>query len=83
MAKLPHTALTSIAISFLVMNLSTLLLRLLWAVLCLFFSITPFFDDLINTVDDLILTIHYNTFICYKNFAIYIIFLENLKNYST
>ncbi|NET03119.1 MAG: IS5 family transposase [Sphaerospermopsis sp. SIO1G1] len=54
MAKLPHTSLTSIAISFLVMNLSTLLLRLLWGFLCLFFRITPFFDDLINKVDYLV-----------------------------
>ena len=36
------------------MNLSTLLLRLLWGFLCLFFTITPFFDALINKVDELV-----------------------------
>ncbi len=51
MAKLPHTALTSIALTFLVMNLSTLLSRLLWGFLCLFFRITPFFDFMINKFD--------------------------------
>ncbi len=35
MAKLPHTSLTSIAISFLVMNLSTLLARVFCVFLCL------------------------------------------------
>ncbi|MCM2409893.1 hypothetical protein ACOWPH_12620 [Anabaena sp. PCC 7938] len=41
MTKLPHTSLTSFAISFLVMNLSTLLSRLFWGFLCPFFQISP------------------------------------------
>lgn len=53
MAKLPHTSLTSIAITFLVMNLSTLLLRLFWGLLCQFFKITSFFPVPINKIDDL------------------------------
>ncbi|BAZ27632.1 transposase (plasmid) [Cylindrospermum sp. NIES-4074] len=48
MAKLPHTSLTSIAISFLVMNLSTLLSRLFWGFLCHFFRTTSFFRSRIN-----------------------------------
>ena len=43
MAKLSHTSLTAIAMTFLVMNLSTHLSRLLSAFLCLFFKNTPFF----------------------------------------
>jgi hypothetical protein len=48
MAKLPHTSLTSIAITFLLMNLSTLLLRLFWGFFCQFFTIPSFFPSLIN-----------------------------------
>ncbi|MBD2505057.1 IS5 family transposase [Anabaena azotica] len=48
MAKLPHTSLTAIAITFLVMNLSTLLLRLFCQFLCQFFKTTSFFAALIN-----------------------------------
>ncbi|GAX35128.1 transposase [Nodularia sp. NIES-3585] len=53
MAKLPHTSLTSIAITFLVMNLSTLLLRLFWGFLCQFFKTTSFLPSLINKSDAL------------------------------
>jgi len=42
MAKLPHTTLTVIAITFLVMNLSTHLSRVFCAFLCLFFPNRPF-----------------------------------------
>ena len=42
MTKLPHTSQTSIAITFLVMNICTHLSRLLRAFLCLFFRNTPF-----------------------------------------
>ncbi len=42
MAKLPHTSLTVIAITFLVMNLSTQLLRLFDDFWCLFFTNTSF-----------------------------------------
>jgi len=42
MTKLSHTSETAIAISFLVMNLSTWLLRVVWAFLCQFFNKTPF-----------------------------------------
>src|SRR4028118_469377 len=42
MTKLSHTSETAIAISFLVMNLSTWLLRVVWAFLCQFFDKTPF-----------------------------------------
>jgi len=42
MAKLSHTSVTAIAITFLVMNLSTHLLRLFNAFLCLFFTNTSF-----------------------------------------
>lgn len=38
MTKLPHTSLTAISITFLVMNLSTHLLRVFYAFLCLFFQ---------------------------------------------
>jgi transposase, IS5 family len=48
MAKLPHTSLTSIAITFLVMNLSTLLLRLFCGFFCRFFTITSFFTYFIS-----------------------------------
>ena len=41
MAKLSYTSQTTIAITFLVMNLSTHLLRLFSAFLCLFFKIKP------------------------------------------
>jgi IS5 family transposase len=53
MTKLPHTSLTSIAITFLVINLSTLLSRLLWGFLCQFFKITPFLPYSINKIDSL------------------------------
>jgi transposase, IS5 family len=53
MAKLPHTSLTSIAITFLVMNLSTVLLRLFWGFLCQFFQIMSFFPFTINKNDAL------------------------------
>ena len=52
MAQLPHTSLTSIALTFLVMNLSTLLLRLFWGFLCQFFKITSFPPVHINKIDD-------------------------------
>ncbi|KYC34685.1 transposase [Scytonema hofmannii PCC 7110] len=42
MTKLAHTSETAIAITFLVMNLSTQLSRLFYAFLCLFFKTTPF-----------------------------------------
>ncbi|UKP00957.1 IS5 family transposase [Nostoc sp. UHCC 0870] len=48
MAKLPHTSLTAIAITFLVMNLSTLLSRLFCVFLWQFFKTTSFFPYLIN-----------------------------------
>ncbi len=48
MAKLPHTSLTTIAITFLVMNLSTLLLQLFCRFLCQFFKTTSFFTSFIN-----------------------------------
>ena len=51
MAKLPHTSLTSIAISFLVMNLSRLLLWLFCVFLWPFFKITSFVNDLISKID--------------------------------
>ncbi len=50
MTKLPYTSQTSIAITFLVMNLCTHLSRLLKAFLCLFFRNTPFLrPDIIRT----------------------------------
>jgi IS5 family transposase len=52
MTKLPHTSLTSIALTFLVMNLSTLLSRLFWGFLCQFFKITSFLPCLISEIDD-------------------------------
>jgi hypothetical protein len=54
MTKLPHTSLTSIAISFLVMNLSTLLSRLFWGFFCQFFRITSFFPWFISEIDGLV-----------------------------
>ena len=42
MAKLPHTSLTAIAITFLVINLSTWLLRFYKGFLCLFLEKTSF-----------------------------------------
>ena len=48
MAKLSHTSLTAIAISFLVMNLSTLILRLFCVFLWQFFKTTSFFTSFIN-----------------------------------
>lgn len=42
MPKLSHTSKTAIAITFLVMNLSTYISRLLKAFLCLFFRNIPF-----------------------------------------
>ena len=50
MAKLPHTSLTSIALTFLVMNLSTLLSRLLSGFLCPFFKIMSFFPGFISEI---------------------------------
>jgi transposase, IS5 family len=51
MAKLPHTSVTAIAITFLVMNLSTLLSRLFCGFLCQFFNITSFFTSFISKSD--------------------------------
>ncbi|MHC5912216.1 MAG: IS5 family transposase [Nostoc sp.] len=52
MAKLPHTSLTVIAITFLVMNLSTHLSRVFCAFLCLFFQNRPFLAiDIIERYD--------------------------------
>lgn len=48
MTKLSHTSKTAIAITFLVMNLSTYLSRLLRAFLCLFFGNLPFLQSAIN-----------------------------------
>jgi len=48
MAKLSHTSQTAIAISFLVMNLSTHLSRLFYAFLCQFFKTAPFLQSLIS-----------------------------------
>jgi transposase, IS5 family len=53
MAKLPHTSETAIAITFLVMNLSTQLSRLFYAFLCLFLKMTPFLPAYISKNDDL------------------------------
>lgn len=50
MAKLSHTSETAIAISFLVMNLSTWLRRVFCAFLCQEPKITPFFGLLITKV---------------------------------
>ncbi|BAZ40358.1 transposase [Calothrix sp. NIES-4101] len=44
MAKLSHTSQTAIAITFLVMNLSTHLSRVFYAFLCLFLKNTPFLE---------------------------------------
>jgi hypothetical protein len=54
MTKLPHTSLTSIALTFLVMNLSTLLSRLFWGFLCPFFRIMSFLPDLISELNYLV-----------------------------
>nr|AHZ20759.1 IS5 family IS5 ssgr transposase [Anabaena sp. Syke748] len=51
MAKLPHTSLTAIAITFLVMNLSTLLSRGFWGFLWQFFQIISFFFNSIRKSD--------------------------------
>lgn len=51
MTKLPHTSLTAIAITFLVMNLSALLLRLFCVFLCQFFNNTSFSTSLISESD--------------------------------
>ncbi len=51
MTKMPHTSLTSIAISFLVMNLSTFMLRLFCRFLCQFFNNTSFSTYLISEND--------------------------------
>ena len=48
MTKLSHTSKTAIAITFLVMNLSTYISRLLTAFLCLFFRNLPFLQSCIN-----------------------------------
>ncbi|WP_369009478.1 hypothetical protein [Nostoc sp. FACHB-133] len=42
MTKLSHTSQTAIAITFLVMNLSTHLSRVFYVFLCLFFKNRPF-----------------------------------------
>jgi IS5 family transposase len=47
MAKLSHTSQTAIAITFLVMNLSTMLSRLSWGFLCQVLKITSFFPSMI------------------------------------
>ena len=47
MTKLSYTSQTTIAITFLVMNLSTYLLRLFSAFLCLFLKIKPSSQSLI------------------------------------
>ena len=54
MAKLPHTSLTAIALTFLVMNLSTMLSQLFCVFLCHVFKITSFFASLINKGDFLV-----------------------------
>jgi IS5 family transposase len=48
MAKLSHTSQTAIAVTFLVMNLSTHLSRLFYAFLCRFFKTAPFLQSLIS-----------------------------------
>ena len=48
MAKLSHTSLTTIVISFLVMNLSTILLPLFCVFLWRFFKTTSFFTYFFN-----------------------------------
>jgi hypothetical protein len=48
MAKLSHTSQTAIAITFLVMNLSTQLSRLFYAFLCRFLKTTTFLQSAIN-----------------------------------
>ena len=48
MAKLSHTSQTAIAITFLVINLSTHLSRLFYAFLCQFFKTAPFLLSLIS-----------------------------------
>ncbi len=48
MAKLSHTSQTAIAITFLVINLSTQLSRLFYAFLCLFLKTTTFLQSAIN-----------------------------------
>ncbi|MCC5636238.1 transposase, partial [Nostoc sp. CHAB 5844] len=55
MAKLSQTSQTAIAITFLVMNLSTHLFRLFSAFLCLFFTNTSFLEtNMIEAYDSLI-----------------------------
>jgi hypothetical protein len=52
MAKLNHTSVTAIAITFLVINLSTQMSRFLCAFLCLFFNIRPSIrSNIIDTYD--------------------------------
>jgi transposase, IS5 family len=52
MAKLSHTSQTAIAITFLVMNLSTHLSRVFYAFFCLFFKNRPFLEiDIIEHYD--------------------------------
>jgi hypothetical protein len=53
MAKLSHTSVTAIAITFLVMNLSTHLSRLFYAFLCRFLKNTPFFPSTMIEAYDL------------------------------
>jgi transposase, IS5 family len=55
MAKLSQTSQTAIAITFLVMNLSTYLSRLFYAFLCLFLKTTPFLQCPIILNDKLII----------------------------
>ncbi|KST67517.1 transposase [Mastigocoleus testarum BC008] len=69
MTKLSHTSKTAIAITFLVMNLSTYLSRLLRAFLCLFFRNLPFLGYSINK--------NYTLIAFYKN---KLIFTPSLNN---
>lgn len=50
MAKLSHTSQTAIALTFLVINLSTHLSRVFYAFLCLFFKNRPFLE--INIIEN-------------------------------
>jgi hypothetical protein len=54
MAKLSHTSQTAIAVTFLVMNLSTHLSRLFYAFLCQFFKTAPFLQS--SIIENYVLT---------------------------
>ena len=69
MTKLSHTSKTAIAITFLVMNLSTYLSRLLRAFLCLFFRNLPFLRSNISRC--------YSLIVCHKQ---QLIFYSSLNN---